>query len=469
MCSTRAARPNASAGALGSTRARPICVKASTRHVLIALGVTSIVALAAGATTPHPTGLEGPPPPHVEDAGTIVQPTPPGAIVAEDEAALTRLLAAGPREIWLRDRIYRGDLVISRTISLHGTGGSVLEGSGRGTVVEIEANDAVLDDVTIRHSGRSFTLEDAGVKAKAAGVRITHVAVEDSLFGIELAPCPSCTIEHSRVLGPRDDLELRGDAIKLWEAHDATVRGCVVDRGRDVVVWYSRRAVLDGNVVRHGRYGTHFMYSHDAVVKNSRLENNVVGIFVMYSARLRAEHDVLAGAHGPAGIGIGFKESDGVEVEDSWIVANTTGIYLDRSPREAAKPVSFARNVIALNDVALRFLSSEEGVSFSHNDFHRNVDLADIEGGGDALGTKFDHNHWSEYQGYDLDRDGVGDVRFEVKRLSGELTDEHPMIRFFEGTGALALYDAIARAVPTLSTRTLLVDEKPSMVAERPR
>ncbi len=435
-----------------------------------ALGVTSFVALGACTAKKSAARLEGPPPPR-EDAGTIAQAIPTGAVVAEDEVELARLVADpnGPREIWLRDRVYRGDLVIPRTLALHGTGGTVLDGSGRGTVVTIEADDAVLDDVAIHGSGHSSVAEDAGIKAKGSRIRITHVSVYECLFGIELSPCPSCTVEHSRVRGEETELAMRGDAIKLWESHDATVRGCVVDHGRDLVVWYSRLAVLDENVVRHCRYGTHFMYSHDSIVRNSRMVDDVVGIFVMYSARLRAEHDVLAGARGPAGIGIGFKESDGVDVEDSWIVANTTGVYLDRTPRDTEHPVAFARNVIALNEVAVRFLSSEEGLSFTHNDFQNNVDVATVEGGGDAMHTTFDHNHWSDYEGYDLNGDGVGDVRFEVKQLSSEITDEHPSVRFFQGTGALALYDAIARAVPTLATRTLLVDEHPSMFPERPR
>ncbi len=445
-------------------------MKPSARHAVIALLTVGFVGLAAQAA-PRVEDLSGPKPPREDLAGTFVQAIPANATVAENEDELKTLLANkdGPHEIWLRDRTYRGDLVIARTVTLHGTGASVIEGTGQGTVVTIEANDAVLDDVAIRHSGRRSTTEDAGIKAKASRVHMTHVAVEDCLFGIELAPCGECTIENARVRGPDGATELRGDGIKLWEAHDAIVRGSVIDYGRDLVVWYSRGALLDGNIVRHGRYGSHFMYSHDAIVRNSRLEDNVVGIFVMYSARLRAEHNVLAGAHGPAGMGIGFKESDGVHVDDNWIVANTAGIYLDSTPRNTAQPVVFSHNVLALNDVAIRFLSSQEGLTFASNDFHQNVELAEVEGGGDALGVKFEHNHWTEYQGYDLNRDGVGDVRFEVKQLSSELTETHPSIRFFQGTTALGLFDAVARAVPALSSRALLVDETPSMTPQRPR
>ncbi len=445
-------------------------MKSLLRRPLVAVAALALVAIAARAST-RDGDLVGPPPPP-ENAGTFARSVPKGAIVARDEAELARLVAdpAGPRDIWLLDCVYRGDLVVRRTLALHGTGETVLEGTGRGSVLTIEADDASIDDVVVRHSGRRGTTEDAGIKAKAARVHVAYVRVEDCLFGVELSPCPACTLERARVIGPADATpELRGDGVKLWEAHDAVVRSCVIDHGRDLVVWYSRRALLENNVVRHGRYGTHFMYSHDAIVRNSRLEDNVVGIFVMYSARLRAEHNVLAGARGPAGMGIGFKESDGVQVTDNWIVANTSGVYLDRTPRDPSAPVTFDHNVVALNDVGVRFLSSEQGISFTNNDFHQNVEVAVVEGGGDALGATFDRNHWTEYEGYDLDGDGTGDVPFELKELSSELTDAHPSLRFFQGTGALAAFDAIARAVPVLSSRALLVDRHPSVHGTKPR
>jgi len=441
-----------------------------SRRAYFALACAAGVACVALRAHGRADDLDGPPP-LPDDAGPIVQSIPVGAFVAEDESALASALAdaSGPAEIWLRARTYHGDVVIARRVALRGQPGTTLEGSGNGTVVTITADDARVDDVVVRHSGRRHTVEDAGIKAKAARVQITNVSVEDALFGITLGPCQSCLVDHSRVRGTSDDPELRGDGIKLWEAHDSVVRRSVMEDSRDLVVWYSRRVLLDENTVRRSRYGSHFMYAHDSIVRGSRIESNIVGIFVMYSERLHVEHNVLAGARGPAGIGIGFKESDGVRVEDNWIVANTTGAYLDRSPRSTSIPVLFERNVIALNDVGLRFHSSEEGVTFKDNDFHENVAVVEIEGGGDAMGTVFDGNHWSDYEGYDLDGDGRGDVAFEVKQLSGELTDKHPTVKLFEGTGAMAMLDTIARAAPVFASHVALVDPHPSMTPRRPR
>jgi nitrous oxidase accessory protein len=398
-------------------------------------------------------------------AGPRARSVPAGAVVAEDEKALAALLsdARGPGEVWLLPRAYRGDWVIRRRVALRGASGAELVGTGHGTVLSIEAADAQVENLTIRNSGHRHTQEDAGIKAKADRIQIRRVEVRDTLFGISLGPCRACVVEEARVSGARGDSELRGDGLKLWEASGSFVRDCQVEDSRDVVVWYSRNVVLERNRVTRSRYGSHFMYAHDSVVRDSRLEHNVVGIFVMYSTRVRVENNVLAGARGPAGVGIGFKESDSVTLRGNWLVANTTGVYLDRTPRSPETPVRFERNVLALNDVGMRFHSSERGVEFTGNDVHRNGVVLEVEGGGDALGVRFSGNYWSDYAGFDLGRDGTGDVPHEVKRLSSDLYEQRPALRLFDGSLAMGLVDAVARAVPVLSIEKLLVDDAPRM------
>ncbi len=437
----------------------------------VALFVAALGVASAAVSRPRePAALE--PSSARDTAGPSARPPAGDAVVAADSAELEKLLAdpAGPRHIALLDRVYHGDFVVRRPLTLSGSGRTVIEGSGHGTVVSIESDDAALENVAVRRSGRRQTTEDAGIRAKGARIRISAVSVEDSLFGITLGPCPHCLVERARVTGLQGaDAELRGDGIKLWESSDSVVRGSVVDGARDVVVWYSRRVKFEGNTVRNSRYGIHFMYAHDSIASGSRIENDVVGIFVMYSSRLHVEHNVLVGARGPAGMGIGFKESDGVLLENNWIVGNTTGVYLDRTPRSAAEPVSFQRNMIALNDVALGFLGSEAGLTFANNDFHENVALCEFENEGQPLQARFEHNHWSEYAGYDLNHDGIGDVAFELKQLSRELSDATPSLRLFQGTAAFAAIDAIAHVAPVLASRTLLVDTAPAVQSPLPR
>lgn len=370
---------------------------------------------------------------------------------------------AGPTEIVLGPKTYAGDLVVKRPLRLSGSKDSVLEGGRHGTVLSIEADGVRVENLRVRGSGRKHTTEDAAVRLEGKGIVVERIAVDDSLFGITLQRCERCVVRGVHVRGRDDDPELRGDGIKLWESHDSQVLASVVEDSRDVVVWYSRRVRLDGNVIRRGRYGTHFMYAHDGVVVNERLMNNVVGIFAMYSSRLELGGNVLAGARGAAGVGLGFKECDGATVRGNRLVANSTGLYLDRSPRSAATPLVVEGNVFGLNDVAMRFLGIQEGVRIASNDLEGNGRLVQIEGGGDAMRVNFENNYLSEYAGYDLDQDGIGDVAFEKKQLGSDLTATHPAARLLEGTVALAIIDGVAMAMPVLATKRLFTDPRPAM------
>lgn len=403
--------------------------------------------------------------PFAADSGAVSAELPhrEGAVVASTAAELSALVTdpAGPAEIELRPGVYGGDLTIRRPVTIRGVGQVVLEGSGRGTVVTVNASDVVLEHLTVRGSGHHHTAEDAGIKASGARVVVRDTRIEATLFGASFQACVACTLVSVVVIGPAGDDELRGDGIKLWESHDSLVRGCLVERSRDVVVWYTKRALLMENVVRKSRYGSHFMYAHDSRVRRSRFEDDVVGVFVMYSMRLEVEDNVMAGARGAAGVGLGFKDSDSVQVRRNWLVANTTGVYLDNTPRAPSEVVSFEGNVLALNDVALRLHSSEKGLRVHGNDFRNDATTIEVDGGGDALGVDVRGNHFSDYEGYDLDGDGVGDVAHEVKMLSSALADKHPSLKLFHSTPAMAAIDAVALAVPVFASRKLLVDPAP--------
>lgn len=427
----------------------------------LALGLAALLAtlgLSRGTSSASEKAVE---------RGPIDLVPPPGAVFAFDEAHLVQLVAAGPSEIWLSSKTYRTALEIKRTVTLRGMRGATIQGPGRGTVVRVEADRVILDNLVVRGSGQNFVGEDAGIRAKGEGVVVRHVSSEDNLFGVAFESCARCLLEDSFVRGPDTHLSLRGDGVKLWEAHDSIVRRNHVERVRDMVVWYSRRVLCEDNEVVHSRYGTHFMYAHDGVARRSRLLDDVVGVFVMYSSRLHVEDNVLGGAHGAAGVGLGFKESDGVFVANNAIVGNTAGIYLDRTPRDPREKVLFRDNLVGVNELALRVHGAAEGITFTHNVFQHNADLVEVDGNNDAQKLDFHENEWSDYGGYDLNGDGFGDVPFEWDRASTGVVSESPSVRFFHGTVALGLVDAVAKAFPLLAKRPLLVDPKPAMKLEK--
>jgi nitrous oxidase accessory protein len=395
--------------------------------------------------------------------GPLPLACPSGVQVARDAATLRARLSEGAPEIWLAGTVH-GDFEGAQRVALHGCEGAVLHGTGRGTVLRLRGDDVLVENLTIEHSGDRVSSEDGALKIQGERAVVQHVSVRDALYGIALEQCHHCSLRDSHIVGRSEIVEnQRGDGIKLWEAHDSTVQRNLVEGVRDVVVWYSRNVALEDNQITGGRYGTHFMYAHGATIRRNRLRGNTVGIFVMYSDRIDAEDNELSGARGAAGMGIGFKESDAAVLRRNAIVANTIGIYLDYTPRDPLKPAIFESNSLALNAVALRTHASERGAHFTRNDFLANDVLVEVDGNGDAREVEFAGNYWQAYAGYDLDRDGVGDVAFQVKRASSDLSEAHPALKYFAGTLAMTLYDAVAVALPFFGARVVLQDDTPAV------
>ncbi len=401
-----------------------------------------------------------------QQVGPRAQTRPDGAAEPRDEADLRQLLADphGPAVLWLGPRTWRGDWQIRRSVKILGAGpATVLQGSGTGTVIDAEGTGIAIENLVITGTGSRHTQEDSACKLRGSGHSLRHTELRHVLFGAVVAGCKSCTVEGNSITGRAGDAELRGDGIKLWSADDGKVIGNRVEDVRDLVVWYSNRVHLRHNVVVRSRYGCHFMYAHDCDLRDSALVDNTVGIFVMYSANLHISGSVLAGARGPAGVGLGFKDSDDIQVQGNYLVRNTVGAYFDTTPRSPDHPVLMRDNVVAINDIALRWHAQPHGVKLQGNDFVSNPEAVEVDGGGDATTAEFVGNFWSDYAGYDLDGDGWGDVDHLQKHLSSSLTEERPVLKFFRGTAALAVIDTLARAVPVLATKLLLRDAKPAM------
>ena len=168
---------------------------------------------------------------------------------------------------------------------------------------------------------------------------------QQRIVGVLVEKANRASILNNLVEGPDEGpLGLRGDGIRLWETRDSEVRGNRVIGSRDMVIWYSSNNRLIDNTVVRSRYGTHFMYSHDNVVRGNRYIDNVVGIFIMYSRNLELRENLLARSSGPGGMGLGIKESGNLTVSDNAFIANTKGVYMDTTPLEPADFNTFENN-----------------------------------------------------------------------------------------------------------------------------
>ena len=403
-----------------------------------------------------------PAPPPVQVTAAAIPPGPPRDVRAspgDDLAALVATLPVGSRVV-LAAGDHLGPLVLDRPLTLEGDPGAAIVGTGVGSVLLVTAADVTVRRLGVRHGGADSIRGDAGVVVTGDRPVLEDLLVEDTYLGIDLRRVRDGAIRRCVVRGWSDrTIGLRGDGIRLWESQGTRVEDNLLDHVRDMVAWFSSGNVFARNRVEHSRYGTHFMFADDNVVEDGVYLDDTVGIFVMYSHRVSIVRNVVRGARGSAGFGIGLKEIGDVRIVGNRLLENTVGLYVDGSPQ--AGELIVKDNLVAYDQVGVRLTSALPGAHFRGNDFHENAVQVDDARRGGGPGPAFVGNRWSDYVGYDLDRDGVGDYPYEVRPRAGGLVQRRPVAAFFDGTLSAGILELVGRAFPMFRPPPVLVDLEP--------
>ncbi len=394
-------------------------------------------------------------------AGSVEQVIPAGgnlaAAVAAAPAGATLVVDGG---------VHRGQLRLERKICLMGRAGAVLDGGGVGTVVRIAAAGVELRGLAIQGTGESLMAEDAGVRIeKAAGVRLAQLELRDCLYGIFATGCEKLQVDGCRFVGKELPDVRRGDAVHAWGCNHARFTGNRIERGRDVVLWYSTGTTFDDNVVAHGRYGLHYMYSDQNSFRRNRFESNQVGAVLMYGRGLEGEGNTFLRAQGVGSCGLLVKDADDIALTGNRLVANATGLLLDGAPLSPRGQVRIAGNLIARNDVGLEVSSESKGIVFIGNSFSGNRVQVQVLGSGPAGDNVWAEdgrgNFWSDAVPYDRDGDGVSEIPYRLESTFESLAGRNPSLSFFEASPACEALDQAARLFPILAPELRLVDPKP--------
>lgn len=400
------------------------------------------------------------------EPGTRLPPRPKRGRTVAAETDLQALLDSAEEGavFCLSPGLYHGPLAIRRPVTFWGPRSAVLQTGGRGSTIEIRADKVRLLGFTIDGSGRRPDLMDAAVRVRGNDVRVEGLKIVHAYFGLVAEQSRRVSFVSNEIVGDGTTPPgLRGDAVRFWETRDSLIARNRISDSRDVVIWYSPGNRIVGNRVKNGRYGTHFMYSSDSAVRDNRYLNNIVGVFVMYSRNIQVRDNLMAGSTGADGMGLGAKESGNLNVTGNQFVKNASGIYLDTSPFRKGDDNSVSCNQFVMCDTGVVFHSSPSHNFFHENSFRDNQSQVRVEGRGNALQAEWRGNYFDDYEGYDWDGDGRGDVPYELRSYANQLAGAYPDLRFFRGTPAFELLDAAAHVFPLFPPKPLLVDPQPQL------
>ena len=360
---------------------------------------------------------------------------------------------------------YAGPVTLEFPLTIDGKGEVTVDAAGKGSVIYIDTDGAVIRGLRLTNSGDSHNDIDSGIQVRGNFNVIKDNVIDNCLFGIDLQQSEHNIVRRNHISSKPKELGVRGDSVRLWYSFYNKITDNVIRDSRDMVVWYSANNTIARNDSRGGRYSLHFMYSQFNEVDSNHYEHNSVGIFLMYSDSVVVKNNYIAYANGATGMGIGFKETSGVEIANNKILYCSTGLYIDVSPFQPEMTNNIHDNVIAFTSIAIDFLNDWTGNIFERNSFKGNQTQISVAGGGTASRNIWKGNYWDDYEGFDLNKDGIGDTPYELYGYADRIWMDVPVARFLQGTPVMAVLDFLERLAP-FSTPTMLVkDEAPVMSA----
>jgi nitrous oxidase accessory protein len=118
-------------------------------------------------------------------------------------------------------------------------------------------------------------------------------------------------------------------------------------------------------------------------------------------------------------------------------------------------------NQFLRNGWAVRLMADASDNTFRRNRFEGNS--FDVATNSTLGGSRtFTENYWDNYEGYDLDRDGYGDVPYRPVRLFAVLVEQSEPSIILLRSFFLDLLDLAERVAPVITPERLM-DERPLM------
>ena len=192
-----------------------------------------------------------------------------------------------------------------------------------------------------------------------------------------------------------------------------------------MVVWYSEDNTISGNSGTGGRYSMHFMYSKYNLVERNRFWNNSVGIYVMYSDGVDAARQLHRARHGRDRHGArpqGELRGQGRAQPDHVL---RLGHQHRPSPYRARHDRRVHRQRHRLQ--RRRHRVQRPGAHRQRLQGQHRQGQPDLAGRAQPrLGDQSrpsSGNYWDDYEGFDRDRDGIGDTPYEVHAYADRLLD----------------------------------------------
>ena len=346
------------------------------------------------------------------------------------------------------------NISIDKSIVLMGIRHPVLDGDHEYEVITIKANGVVVDGFKIRHSGISSIEDFAGIKiVNSRDVVIRNNILEDNFFGIYSQIGTHCTIEKNSITSYSKEEQQSGNGIHCWKSDSMRIIANTISGHRDGIYFeFVTNSVIWRNTsVNNMRYGLHFMFSNNDAYYTNIFKNNGAGVAVMFSHHVKMVHNYFEENWGDGAYGLLLKEISDSYIENNQFVKNTVGIFM-----EGASRIQLEKNVFKANGWAMKIQASCMDVTVKSNNFMGNT--FDVGTNGSLVLNTFNSNYWDKYEGYDLNKDKLGDIPYRPVSMYALIIERNPPAMILFRSLMSSLLDKTERILPSLTPENLKDD-----------
>jgi len=353
--------------------------------------------------------------------------------------------------------IYKeGNIEITRSITILGNGNPIVDGENKYEILTVSGRNITIKGITFRNSGYSAMNDYASIKVvDAINVRIENNTIIGAYFAIHISNTTSAIIRHNNIIGSPKSEQLTGNGIHLWKSNHALIDGNHIQGHRDGIYFeFVSLSTVQNNLSENNiRYGIHFMFSNDDIYFNNTFRKNGAGVAVMYSKKVNMEWNHFEENWGASSYGILLKDISDSYIQHNTFFKNTTALHLEGTSR-----IDIRQNLFKENGWAVKVQASCEDNNFHHNNFVGNS--FDVSTNGTLVLNKFYNNYWDKYDGYDIDKNGIGDVPYHPVSMYSMIVEENPNSLILLRSFIVSLLDKAEKAIPSLTPENL-VDNKP--------
>lgn len=357
--------------------------------------------------------------------------------------------------VWVEKGVYHEkNLLINKSISLIGNGFPILDGDGKFEIISVKANRVVVKGFKIMHSGISSMEDIAGIKIyNVRDVIVSGNVFEETFFGIYVQSGINCTIENNKLKASSQTEQQSGNGIHCWKSDSMRITGNTIIGHRDGIYFeFVTNSMISGNLSQGNiRYGLHFMFSHNDAYVSNIFRNNGAGVSVMFTRGVKMLNNSFEDNWGDGSYGLLLKEISDSYISGNKFNSNTCGIFM-----EGASRTRIEKNVFRSNGWGMRVEASCMDNVITKNNFFSNS--FDVGTNGTLVLNTFNNNYWDKYEGYDLNKDKVGDIPYHPLSLFSVIVERNPPAMLLFRSFMSSLLDKAEKMLPSLTPENLRDD-----------